>query len=147
MAKRYISKKEREDAVLEAAQKEAEAREVYLKSQISGERMLTFIFIIYTLVILFIHANQFKAKKSFMDLPPRLNKILHNPQNEYKKSVIPKKLSVSFQGHTAGVNCVRWSRPYPPNNSFILFSLSLLFPPPFFVSLFVILLIVISFII
>lgn len=63
-----------------------------------------------------------------MDLPPKLLRILNHPEKEAKKGLIPRRLLKSFTGHTQGVNCVRWCRPYlPPNNditsniSFILF--------------------------
>jgi len=44
-------------------------------------------------------------------VPQRIAKILKNPQSEANKPIVPKRLTVNFTGHTAGVNCVRWSRP------------------------------------
>lgn len=58
---RYISKKEKEDAILEAAQKEAEAREVYLRSQI-GE--CTLIYILYLCFFKF-YFNIFSIKNKY----------------------------------------------------------------------------------
>eukprot|EP01111_Echinosteliopsis_oligospora_P006938 TRINITY_DN2141_c1_g3_i1.p1 TRINITY_DN2141_c1_g3~~TRINITY_DN2141_c1_g3_i1.p1 ORF type:complete len:578 (-),score=153.52 TRINITY_DN2141_c1_g3_i1:91-1824(-) len=84
---RYLSKKEKDEMIAEAARVEAEAQRLFLSRQLSGKMA------------------------PFMAMPPRIEKILKFPQSEAKKGLIPHHHSCSFIGHTAGVNCVRWSNP------------------------------------